>query len=204
MGSGSWGRVGASGAVSRAAAVALVLLAAVTGCGGGGSSATPASGRAPAHGGPPARSGAPPAGVVGDRGALGAPPPPSAAHSRFVRRADAACRTVAVQIAAAGGTLDPRRRAQLLLAERQRLQTLDAALRAIRAPREDAAELAAYRDVLHAQAVLDEIVARGLLAGGDGSDPGVEAGERQNDFNRTARTRIARRLGLSACLRDPA
>lgn len=195
MGFGSGARVVA---VAPALCALALGLAALAGC-GGSDDAAPAVGTGPTH---HSRAGAPPS-FSGSAGALAAPPRSRSAHRRFVRRVDAACDAGPALSASSGGTIDPAQRAHLLLTERDRLRALEHALGPIRVPHADVAEMVAYRRALRAQILLDGIVARGLLPAADEDgqgDPGVEAGERQNDFNRAARTRIARRLGLSGCL----
>lgn len=180
-------------------AVAALGPAVLAGCGGDADESAGGGGPAPQPGAP-----APPASGVGGGGASGAPEPMTRAHLRFVRRVDAACRSVAVQPVVVGRAVGLER-AKLLARERLWLRQLARALRTIRAPREDQERMRRYRRALRSQILLDGILANGLRAeDGEGGRPGVEAGERQNGFNRAARTTLARRLDFSRCLFDHA
>ncbi len=188
-----------------------LALALACGCGGsdddaasGGASTPTRSQPAPSPG-----AGAPPA-AAGDGasggGAFGAPTVArmrAARHRAFVRQVNAACRRVAAPPVAVGSEVARDRRSTLLTREREQLTRLLAALRALHAPPQDRELMRSYRRALRAQIVLDGILARGLNAT-DADDPGVRMGEYQNDFNRTDRDTLAKRLDFGDCLADHA
>jgi hypothetical protein len=119
-------------------------------------------------------------------------PPPSAFARRVDRRCERVPRQPAIPVSAT-----PAQRAAQMGREAVVLSALHDALAAARVPHRATRLMRFYLLRLRAQIVLDERLA---LAASD--EEAIENGMAQNVFNRRARSKLARQLGFSDCLRD--
>jgi alkanesulfonate monooxygenase SsuD/methylene tetrahydromethanopterin reductase-like flavin-dependent oxidoreductase (luciferase family) len=122
-----------------------------------------------------------------------------AARSPFVRAVNAACTRVGIPpLIPASQPL--RDRVDAMIENADWLAEIQRNLLRVHAPAGVAHQFRAYLANLKDQILLDRLIARAARAG----DPqAVAIGLRQNQFNRDRRSRIATKLRLARCLRDP-
>jgi hypothetical protein len=183
--------------VVRGAAHRLIVLPAVAlavavagGCGGGSSPDTAAR---------------PTLATTTSSGALAAPPAtgltPNAlkACSRrsvlFLHALRRACPPARSRVTASASR---RERAARFRREAERLAALAKRLARVQPPTNATKPLSGYRDALGAEISLDRRIARAIDRGDHDSEA---VGTRQNEYNRSSRSHLAVRLGVS-CLRD--